>query len=73
MSAECVALSARVTLDDGSAWPQILASAQRLLDADFGIEHVTLQPSWPLRPPTGRVIPLAAVARDESGHAPHQH
>jgi len=73
MSANCVALSAHVTLDDGSAWPRVLASAQRLLNAEFGIEHVTLQPSWPLPPPNGRVIPLAAVARDEGGHAPHRH
>ena len=73
MSANCVALSAHVTLDDGSAWPRVLASAQRLRSVEFGIEHVTLQPSWPLAPPNGRVIPLAAVARDESGHAPHQH
>jgi cobalt-zinc-cadmium efflux system protein len=73
MSADCVALSAHVTLDDGSAWPRVLASAQRLLADDFGIEHVTLQPSWAVPPPSGRVIPLSPVAREESGGAPRRH
>ena len=73
MSAECVALSAHVRLEDGSAWLRVLASAQRMLDDQFGIEHVTLQPSWPPPPPDGRVVPVAAVARDDAGHAPHDH
>lgn len=64
MSAEQVALSAHVILADGSAWPQVLAAAQRRLAQDFGIEHVTLQPSWPAPPRDGRVIPLAPVDRD---------
>jgi len=72
MSAECVALSAHVTLEDGSAWPRLLASAQRMLDDQFGIEHVTLQPSWPTPAPDARVIPVA-LARDDAGHAPHDH
>lgn len=61
MSAEEVALSAHVTLQDGDAWPAILAEAQRLLARRFAIRHVTLQPSWPA--PTSyegrRVIPIA--------------
>jgi cobalt-zinc-cadmium efflux system protein len=60
-----VALSAHLTLADGSAWPRALASAQRLLARDFGIDHVTLQPAWPLPPPTGRVIPLAPAGEGE--------
>jgi cobalt-zinc-cadmium efflux system protein len=60
MSAERVALSAHLTLADGAAWPLTLAAAQRLLAQEHGIEHVTLQPSWPLAPPSGRVIPVAA-------------
>ena len=73
MSAECVALSAHVTLRDGSAWPRVLASAQRMLDDRFGIEHVTLQPSWPAPPPDGRVIPVAPDAPDDASRAPHEH
>ena len=46
MSAERVALSAHLTLADGPAWPRVLASAQRMLAHDFGIDHVTLQPAW---------------------------
>jgi cobalt-zinc-cadmium efflux system protein len=58
MSAERVALSAHLTLADGAMWPRTLAAAQRLLAHEHGIEHVTLQPSWPLAPPSGRVIPV---------------
>lgn len=58
MSAERPALSAHVTLSDAAMWPQALATARRQLARDFGIDHVTLQPSWPVPPPEGRVIPL---------------
>jgi cobalt-zinc-cadmium efflux system protein len=59
MSAARVALSAHLTLSDGPAWPRVLASARRMLARDFGIDHVTLQPTWQVPPPAGRVIPLA--------------
>ena len=61
MSAERVALSAHVALADGGAWPAILAQAQRLLHERYGIEHATLQPSWPpaVRFGDRRVIPIA--------------
>jgi len=69
MSAERVALSAHLVLTDGAAWPRALAAAQRMLARDFAIEHVTLQPAWPVPPPAGRVIPLAPAieARDGAG------
>ncbi len=63
MSADRVALSAHVVLADGSAWPHALALAQRMLARDFGIDHVTLQPSWPAPPRDGRVIPVAPADR----------
>ena len=63
MSAERVALSAHVVLADGSQWPRALAEAQRMLAQDFGIDHVTLQPSWPAPPREGRVIPVAVAGR----------
>jgi cobalt-zinc-cadmium efflux system protein len=72
LSAERVALSAHVTLADGSEWPRILAAAQRRLEQDFGIGHATLQPSWPAPPPNGRVIPLAPVDGTGAGRA-HRH
>lgn len=58
MSASQPALSAHLTLVDGGGWPATLAAAQRRLRQEFGIAHVTLQPSWPLPPPDGRVIPV---------------
>ncbi len=73
MGAERVALSAHVTLAEGSAWPRVLATAQRLLARDFGIGHVTLQPSWPAPPPNARVIPLAPVERGGAGGDRHRH
>ncbi len=64
MTAERAALSAHIALADGTAWPQTLAGAQRLLAQQFAIEHVTLQPDWPAVPQGRRVIPVAAL---ESG------
>jgi cobalt-zinc-cadmium efflux system protein len=60
MSAEAVALSAHVTLEEGDAWLAALAAAQRLLAERYGIRHVTLQPSWPAPLALGdrRVIPI---------------
>jgi cobalt-zinc-cadmium efflux system protein len=63
MSAERVALSAHLVLADGAAWPQALEGAQRMLAAEFGIDHVTLQPSWPAPPREGRVIPVRPARR----------
>jgi cobalt-zinc-cadmium efflux system protein len=75
MGAERVALSAHLTLADGGAWPRALAAAQRMLARDFGIDHVTLQPAWPVPPPSGRVIPVTASvdAKDPHGHDPRLH
>ncbi|HVN35028.1 MAG TPA: cation diffusion facilitator family transporter, partial [Casimicrobiaceae bacterium] len=67
MSAERVALSAHVTLTDGAAWPRALAAAQRMLARDFSIDHVTLQPAWPVPPPAGRVIPVAPAPESTQG------
>ncbi len=75
VSAERIALSAHVVLSDGTAWPRALAAAQRMLARDFGIDHVTLQPAWPLPPPSGRVIPVApaSVPDAERGSDPRLH
>jgi len=59
MGSDDVALSAHLMLADGSRWPTLLAEAQLLLLRDFGIRHVTLQPSWPAPPVDGKVIPIA--------------
>ena len=56
------ALSAHLVLADGERWPATLAAAQRLLASDFGIDHATLQPSWPAPVPEGRVIPVVPAA-----------
>jgi cobalt-zinc-cadmium efflux system protein len=60
-----VALSAHLVLADGTRWPATLAAAERLLAADFGIDHVTLQPAWPAAAPAGRVIPVQAARRSD--------
>ncbi len=67
MGADHVALSAHVAVAEGPAWPRTLAMAQQMLAREFGIDHVTLQPSWPLPPPSGRVIPVAPIAVAEPG------
>jgi cobalt-zinc-cadmium efflux system protein len=60
MTADRAAISAHLTLSDGDEWLATLAAAQSLLAVEFGIDHVTLQPSWPV-PAPGRVIPVMPV------------
>ena len=67
LTTERVALSAHVTLSDGSVWPRVLASAQRMLARDFRIDHVTLQPAWHAPPPAGRVIPVSPIVGPDPG------
>jgi len=62
MTAERVALSAHVTITDGTRWLMTLAAAQRMLKRDFGIDHVTLQPSWAELPADRRVIPVTPAS-----------
>lgn len=61
MAAGRVALSAHLGVADGTAWPETLAGARRMLADEFGIEHVTLQPSWPTAASGRRVIPVATL------------
>jgi cobalt-zinc-cadmium efflux system protein len=70
LSAERVALSAHMMLADGMDWPRVLAAARRMLARDFAIDHVTLQPAWPVPPPAGRVIPVAAAPATGHGSGP---
>jgi cobalt-zinc-cadmium efflux system protein len=60
MSTREAALSAHVTIDSGDAWPPILEAARRMLAERFHIDHVTLQPSWPLESAYAdrRIIPI---------------
>jgi cobalt-zinc-cadmium efflux system protein len=74
MTAERAALSAHIVLEDGTAWPQTLAAAQRMLARDFAIEHVTLQPDWPHVRAGKKVIRVAAlesVPGHDAGSRPH--
>jgi cobalt-zinc-cadmium efflux system protein len=61
MSAGRVALSAHLGIAEGAAWPATLASARALLAQKFAIDHVTLQPSWPVAEGRRRVIPVTAI------------
>ena len=40
------ALSAHVLVNDVESWPAILQEARRVLNRDFNIDHITLQPEW---------------------------
>jgi len=62
MSAGRVAVTAHMTLAAKNDWPATLAAAQRTLSRDFGIQHVTLQPTWPAGTPEGKVIPVVPLA-----------
>ena len=66
MSSHEAALSAHLTIDSGEAWLPILDAARRMLATRFRIDHVTLQPSWPLQPAFGerRVIPIVPTDGD---------
>ena len=48
MSSEGVALSAHLSLARGDDWLALLAQAKRMLAAEYGIRHCTLQPTWPV-------------------------
>lgn len=59
-----VALSAHVAITEADAWLRVLSDAQLLLALRFGIDHVTLQPSWPSgagRPTAVRLYPRNAA------------
>lgn len=65
MTSERTALSAHLVIRDLAEWPETLEAAQRLLAGRFGIDHVTLQPSWQRPVPGKRVIPVMPVSADE--------
>ena len=52
------ALSAHVLVGDIEQWPLVLYRARRVLEHQFRIGHVTLQPEWLRRDAPTRVIPL---------------
>jgi cobalt-zinc-cadmium efflux system protein len=52
------ALSAHVLVEDIEQWPVVLHRARKLLERDFQIDHVTLQPEWLRKDAPERVIPL---------------
>jgi len=52
------ALSAHVLVADSVEWLLILHRARRMLEQDFHIDHVTLQPEWLRRDAPARVIPV---------------
>jgi len=65
MTSDRAALSAHLVIRDAAEWPEILEAARQLLAERFGIDHVTLQPSWTRAVAGKRVIPLMPVSADE--------
>jgi cobalt-zinc-cadmium efflux system protein len=57
------ALSAHVLVEDIDDWPSVLLRARRLLERDFRIDHVTLQPEWLRRDLPTRTIPVGTSER----------
>lgn len=61
------ALSAHVELDNLTRWPTLLESARRMLQSQFGVAHVTLQPEQ-----TGGINPgyraKVRILPHDSGH-----
>lgn len=53
------ALSAHVLVEDVERWPLVLYRARRLLEQQFRIGHITLQPEWLRRDAPARIIPLS--------------
>ena len=45
------ALSAHVLVNDVESWPVILQRARSVLNREFNIDHITLQPEWLYRAP----------------------
>lgn len=66
MSAERIALSAHLAIQAPERWPSILFDCQRMLAREFGIDHVTLQPEWPLAPPNGRPLEIEIHVSESS-------
>lgn len=67
MTSEGVALSAHLSLARGDDWLATLAQARRMLAADYGIRHATLQPTWPTAvdgEQRRRIIPVVPAERN---------
>lgn len=58
-----IALSAHLDVKELGHWPQVLASAQAMLQQDFGIGHITLQPEV--------IAPVPVTLHDQRPGMPH--
>ncbi|SPE35918.1 Zinc transporter ZitB [Burkholderiales bacterium] len=54
------AVSAHLLIERIERWPAILHQARQILDRDYDIDHVTLQPEWLGRAPGSASIPIQA-------------
>jgi cobalt-zinc-cadmium efflux system protein len=61
-----IALSAHLDVKDMNCWPRILANAQVVLNKEFGIGHITLQPE------IITAVPVTLHAQRPENH-PHDH
>ncbi|HET9762396.1 MAG TPA: cation diffusion facilitator family transporter [Casimicrobiaceae bacterium] len=65
MTSDRAALSAHLVIRDAGEWPETLEAARQLLAERFGIDHATLQPSWPRAVAGKRIIPVMPVSADD--------
>ncbi len=54
------ALSAHLIIDTPENWPSLILQLNEMLERDYGINHVTLQPAW-FSERDGKIIPIHRI------------
>ena len=54
------ALSAHLIISEPLAWPSLILQLNQMLEEQYGIDHVTLQPAW-LSEQNGKIIPIHRI------------
>ncbi|WP_232522636.1 cation diffusion facilitator family transporter [Chitinibacter sp. FCG-7] len=55
------ALSAHLIIEDPAAWPRLILQLNEMLEQQYHIDHVTLQPAW-LSEHQGEPVPMIRIA-----------
>ncbi|MGL4996865.1 MAG: cation diffusion facilitator family transporter [Deefgea sp.] len=54
------ALSAHLIISDPLVWPSLILQLNQMLETQYGIDHVTLQPAW-LSEHDGKIVPIHRI------------